>query len=80
MAEHQQRERQIFLDTETTGRDPKTGNRVIEIGCVEIVDRKPTGRTYHTYLNPVGATMEPDAQKIHGLSTERLSATNWTFS
>ena len=65
--------RQIFLDTETTGREHKAGHRVIEIGCVEVIDRVITDRTFHCYLNPVGATMEPEAQKIHGISMEFLS-------
>ena len=44
--------RQIILDTETTGLDFKTGHRIIEIGCVEIINRKFTGNEYHTYINP----------------------------
>ena len=65
--------RQIFLDTETTGREHKAGHRVIEIGCVEVIDRQPTTRTFQCYLNPVGAIMDPGAQAIHGLSMEFLS-------
>src|SRR3546814_5826584 len=44
--------RQIVLDTETTGLEWKKGNRVVEIGCVELVERRPTGRTYHQYIHP----------------------------
>ena len=64
--------RQILLDTETTGLDPKSGDRVIEIGCVEIVNRKFTGSEFHTYLNPE-REIDEEAEKIHGLSFEFLS-------
>ena len=64
--------RQILLDTETTGLDPKSGHRVIEIGCIEIVNRKFTGSKFHTYLNPE-REIDEEAQKIHGLSFEFLS-------
>ncbi|MBK9392508.1 MAG: DNA polymerase III subunit epsilon [Uliginosibacterium sp.] len=63
--------RQIVLDTETTGLDWRTGDRVIEIGCVELNDRKLTGRTYHVYLNPQRAV--GDSERIHGLSDEFLA-------
>ena len=63
--------RQILLDTETTGLDPKSGHRVIEIG-VEIVNRKFTGSEFHTYLNPE-REIDEEAEKIHGLSFEFLS-------
>ena len=59
--------REIVLDTETTGLDPKTGDRIVEIGCVEMVNRFLTGRTFHKYINPE-RTMPPDAFKVHGLS------------
>ena len=59
--------REIVLDTETTGLDPKSGDRVVEIGCVEMVNRFLTGRTFHQYLNPE-RSMPPDAFKVHGLS------------
>ncbi len=59
--------REIILDTETTGLDPKTGHRIVEIGCVEVVNRFLTGKTFHVYLNPE-RTMPPDAFAIHGLS------------
>ena len=64
--------RQIILDTETTGLDFKTGHRVIEIGCVEIVNRKFTGNEYHTYINPERDSDE-GALRVHGLTTEFLS-------
>lgn len=63
--------RQIVLDTETTGLSPTTGDRVIEIGCVEIIDRKPTGKTFHTYLNP-DRDVPYGAYRVHGISTEFL--------
>ena len=62
----------IGLDTETTGLDPHVGERVIEIGLVEYVDRRPTGRVFHTYLNP-DRQVNPEAQKVHGLSNDFLS-------
>lgn len=65
--------RQIFLDTETTGLEHKNGDRIIEIGCVEMINRIPTGRTLQLYINPVGATMSPEAQKVHGITMEFLS-------
>ena len=64
--------RQIILDTETTGLDRKSGHRVIEIGCVEIVNRKYTGNEYHVYLNPERVS-DPGALEVHGLTTEFLS-------
>ena len=64
--------RQIILDTETTGLDFKTGHRVIEIGCVEIVNRKFTGNEYHSYINPERDSDE-GALRVHGLTTEFLS-------
>jgi DNA polymerase III subunit epsilon len=64
--------REIVLDTETTGFDPNDGHRVIEIGCVELEDHFPTGRTFQRYLNPE-RDMPPDAQKVHGLSIDFLS-------
>ena len=65
-------ERQIFLDTETTGLSPESGDRVIEIGCVEMVNRRLTGRHLHHYINPQRPNHE-DAVKIHGLSDEFLA-------
>ncbi len=63
--------RQIVLDTETTGLDPGKGHRIIEIGAVEIVDRRLTGNNYHVYLNPE-RPCDPDAVRIHGLTDEFL--------
>ncbi|MFZ7097043.1 DNA polymerase III subunit epsilon [Luteimonas dalianensis] len=64
--------RQIVLDTETTGLEWKKGNRVVEIGCVELVERRPTGRTYHCYLNPK-REFEAGAQEVTGLTLEFLA-------
>lgn len=64
--------RQIILDTETTGLDRKSGHRVIEIGCVEIINRKYTGNEFHVYLNPERDS-DPGALEVHGLTTEFLS-------
>ena len=64
--------RQIVLDTETTGLDPKLGNRIIEIGCIELVNRRLTGRTLHFYINPERDS-EEGALRVHGLTTEFLS-------
>lgn len=63
--------RQIFLDTETTGLYADQGDRVIEIGCVELLHRKPTGNNLHFYLNP-GRDSHEEALRIHGLTTEFL--------
>jgi len=64
--------KQIILDTETTGLDFKTGHRIIEIGCVEIVNRKFTGNEYHTYINP-DRDSDEGALRVHGLTAEFLS-------
>lgn len=68
--------REVVLDTETTGLSNNgevcAGHRVIEIGCVELIDRKITGREFHTYLNP-GCGVDPKAVKIHGLTNKFLS-------
>ncbi|KTD63491.1 DNA polymerase III subunit epsilon [Legionella shakespearei] len=63
--------RQIILDTETTGIGPEQGHRVIEIGCVELIDRKLTGNHYHVYLNPQ-REVDEGAFRVHGISTEFL--------
>jgi DNA polymerase-3 subunit epsilon len=63
--------RQIILDTETTGLDPKLGHRVIEIAAVEIVDRRLTGNHFHRYVNP-GRASEDGALQVHGLTEEFL--------
>ncbi len=59
--------REIIFDTETTGFDPLTGDRMVEIGCIEMVNRVPTGITFHRYFNPQRA-MPASAQAVHGLS------------
>ena len=64
--------RQIVLDTETTGLNARTGDRIIEIGCVELVDRKLTGNNFHCYINPE-RNSEDGALAVHGLTTEFLS-------
>lgn len=64
--------RQIFLDTETTGLSPENGDRIIEIGCIEMVNRRLTDRTLHVYLNPERRSHE-DAVKIHGLTDDFLA-------
>lgn len=63
--------REIVLDTETTGFDAQTGDRIVEIGCIELVNHIPTGRHYHVYINPERA-MPEDAFKVHGLSDDFL--------
>jgi DNA polymerase-3 subunit epsilon len=63
--------REIVLDTETTGLDAANGDRLIEIGCIEIVNRIPTGREFHRYLNPE-RDIHPDAVAVHGLTAEFL--------
>ncbi|WP_133127086.1 DNA polymerase III subunit epsilon [Legionella nagasakiensis] len=63
--------RQIVLDTETTGIGPEKGHRIIEIGCVELLDRKLTGNHFHVYLNPQ-REVEEGAFRVHGISTEFL--------
>jgi DNA polymerase-3 subunit epsilon len=64
--------RQIVLDTETTGLYARNGDKVVEVGCVELVDRKPTGRRLHRYINPERA-VPIEAQRIHGLTDEFLA-------
>jgi DNA polymerase-3 subunit epsilon len=61
--------REIVLDTETTGLDPRKGDRLIEVGCIELVNRIPTGREFHTYLHPEGREVHPDAEAVHGISS-----------
>ena len=63
--------RQIVLDTETTGLDPALGHRIIELGGVELVNRRPTGNHFHRYLNP-GRDIEEGALQVHGLTAEFL--------
>lgn len=63
--------REIILDTETTGMDPDKGDRIVEIGCVEVINLVPTGRTFHKYINPE-RDVPAEAAAVHGLTTERL--------
>ena len=63
--------REIVLDTETTGLDPLTGDRVVEVACLEIEDFAPTGRSFHTYIDPC-RDMPAEAERVHGLSGEFL--------
>ena len=69
--------RQIIFDTETTGmnfngRDKSEGHRIIEIGCVELIDRRPTENHFHQYINPE-QTIDPDAVRVHGITNERVA-------
>ena len=64
--------REVVLDTETTGFEPAEGHRVVEIGCVELVEHLPTGRTYRCYLNPE-RLVPVESQRVHGLSDEFLA-------
>ena len=64
--------REIVFDTETTGLSPQNGDRMVEIGCVELFNRVETGRTFHSYFNP-GRPMPTDAEMVHGLSDRFLS-------
>src|SRR5580698_839494 len=70
--------RQVVLDTETTGLEVEQNHRVIEIGCVELFNRRLTGKTFHRYLNPE-RDIDEGAQQVHGLTRERL-AKEPTFS
>ncbi len=64
--------RQIVLDTETTGLEPHLGHRIIEIGCVELVDRRPTGNNFHVYLQP-DREIDAGAVEVHGITNEFLA-------
>ena len=64
--------REIVLDTETTGLDPLRGDRLVELGCIELVNRMPTGQTFHRYMNPE-REMAAEAFAVHGLSTQFLA-------
>ncbi len=64
--------REIVFDTETTGLDPLTGDKIVEIGAIELVDHIPTGKTYHQYINPM-RSMTEEVIKVHGLTEEFLS-------
>jgi DNA polymerase-3 subunit epsilon len=63
--------RQVILDTETTGLDPAEGHRLVEIGCIELVNRRPTGRTFHRYLNPE-RDIDEGALAVHGITRAQL--------
>lgn len=64
--------REIVLDTETTGLDPRSGHRLVEIACVELEDFVPTGRSFHRYIHPE-RDIDPDAERVHGLSLAFLA-------
>jgi DNA polymerase-3 subunit epsilon len=64
--------RQIVLDTETTGLEPSEGHRIIEIGCVEVIDRRLTGKTFHQYINPE-RVVDDGAIEVHGITNEFLA-------
>jgi DNA polymerase-3 subunit epsilon len=64
--------REIVLDTETTGLDPREGHRIVEIACIELVHHVPTGRSFHRYVDP-GRDVPEDARAVHGLSAEFLA-------
>ena len=63
--------REIVLDTETTGLDPKQGHRLIELGCIELNDLLPTGREFHCYVDPQ-RQIDPEAERVHGISNAFL--------
>ncbi len=67
-----ERLREIIFDTETTGLSPAEGDRIIEIGAVELIDRIPTGKHFHHYLHPGDRAIHPDAQRVHGISIDDL--------
>ncbi|GMR00745.1 MAG: DNA polymerase III subunit epsilon [Gammaproteobacteria bacterium] len=71
-SENQIKNRQIVLDTETTGLDPKQGHKIIEIGCVEMINRRLTGNNYHQFLQP-DREIDEGAQAVHGISNEFLA-------
>lgn len=64
--------REICLDTETTGLDPRSGHRMIEIACIEIEDYLPTGKSFHRYIDPE-RDIDPEAEKVHGISRRMLA-------
>ncbi len=71
-AKHMKKQlRQIVLDTETTGLEPKEGHRIIEIGCVELINRRPTKKHFHVYINP-DRIIDEGAIKVHGITNEFL--------
>lgn len=72
MSNEQANERLIILDTETTGINPREGHRIVEIGCVEMINRQLTGRNYHAYINPE-MVMEQEVIDVHGLTNDFLA-------
>lgn len=64
--------REIIFDTETTGLDAKGGDRIIEIGAIELVNRFPTGKTFHVFINPEDRQVHPEALEVHGISNDFL--------
>lgn len=66
-------QREIVLDTETTGLSARDGDRLVEIGCVEIYNRIPTGREFHAFINPEGRQVHPEAEAVHGISFDFLA-------
>jgi len=65
--------REIIFDTETTGLSAKDGDRVIEIGAIELINRFPTGNIFHVFINPEGKEVHPDALEVHGISNAFLA-------
>ncbi|KAG8175937.1 hypothetical protein JTE90_015040 [Oedothorax gibbosus] len=65
--------REIILDTETTGIDPKQGHRIIEIGAIEMIDKRMTGKVFHVYINPQ-RDVTPQAYRVHGISRDFLKS------
>ena len=65
--------REIVLDTETTGFDPESGDRIVEIGAIELMNHMPTGRTYHQYINPM-RSMPDEAFSVHGIGPDLLAS------
>ena len=66
-------QREIVMDTETTGLDAGNGDRLIELGCVEIYNRIPTGKEFHRFINPEGRLVHPEALAVHGISDDFLA-------
>ncbi|MGI9425489.1 MAG: DNA polymerase III subunit epsilon [Hyphomicrobiaceae bacterium] len=66
-------QREIVMDTETTGLDANNGDRLIELGCVEIINRIPTGSEYHAFIHPEDRQVHPEAEAIHGISNDFLN-------
>lgn len=65
-------QREIVLDTETTGLKANSGDRLVEVGCIELYNRIPTGKEFHRFINPEGREVHPEAEAIHGISNEFL--------